>query len=70
MARDSRFPLSLPELERLCGAALCAVAPEGTILEAGPRARTLLGGGAGQPFPGPLREIGSLDMARSGARRS
>jgi len=69
MARDSRFPLSLPELERLCGAALCAVAPEGTILEAGPRARALLGGGAGQPFPGPLRDGSILDIPKTGPLR-
>ncbi|NDY55323.1 response regulator [Desulfovibrio sulfodismutans] len=69
MARDSRFPLSLPELERLCGSALCAVAPEGTILEAGPRARTLLGGGAGKPFPGPLRDGSILDLPGTGPLR-
>ncbi|MDQ7831520.1 MAG: ATP-binding protein [Desulfovibrionaceae bacterium] len=69
MPRDSRFPLSLPELERLCESALCAVAPDGTILEAGPRARALLGGGAGQAFPGPLRDGAILDLPQTAPLR-
>jgi signal transduction histidine kinase/DNA-binding response OmpR family regulator len=69
MTRDTRFPISLPELERITGAALYAVAPDGTIAEAGPKARALLGTGAGKPFPGPLREGSLLDVPRAAPLR-
>ncbi len=56
MKSDKRLSLPLSELEALCGAALCVVDPDGTILAAGPLAEKLLGsapgGLEGTPFPG------------------
>jgi hypothetical protein len=47
MKSDKRLSLTLSDLEALCGAALCAVDPDGTILAAGPRAENLLGSAPG-----------------------
>jgi len=69
MSRDQRFPISLSELERISGAALCAVAQDSTLIEVGPKAKGLLGADAGQPFPGALREGAILDIPRTAPLR-
>ncbi len=60
MKSERHFSLSLSELEHLCGAALCAVDPAGTIILAGPRAEGLLGSApgalSGTPFPGRVKD--------------
>ncbi len=66
MKSEKRYSLPLAELERLCGAALCAVDPDGTVLTAGPRAEKLLGkargGLRGTTFPGRMKEGIILDL--------
>ena len=66
MKSDKRLSLTLSDLEALCGAALCAVDPDGTILAAGPRAENLLGsapgGLKGAPFPGRAKDGVVLEL--------